>query len=201
MIIRMNTPKNDIRAIIKYEFDYGHTPIQAHRNVTHAKGPGVVSKRTVERWFRKFREGQQGTSDQARSGRPPAIEDQAVLGAVEAEPTLSTRMLAADFHCSHMQIARILHKLGKKIRHGKWVPHELTQRNKNDRLAAAQQLLQRQQERPFLNRIVTCDEKWVLYKNFVNKKQWLTPGQPDRYRNLTGVPKRFFCVFGGGTAV
>ena len=79
-----------------------------------------------------------------------------------------------------MQIARILHKLGKKIRHGKRLPHELTQRNKNDHLAAAQQLLQRQQERPFLNRIVTFDEKWILYKNFVNKKQWLTPGQPAR---------------------
>jgi len=26
---------------------------------------------------------------------------------------------------------------------------------------------------PFLNRIVTGDEKWVTYKNIVPKKQWL----------------------------
>ena len=95
----------------------------------------------MKAWFRKFAEGQQDTSDRARSGRPPAINDQQVLAAIEAEPTLITRMLTVDLHCSHMQIARILHKAGKKIRHGKWVPHELTQRNKNDRLAAAQQLL------------------------------------------------------------
>ena len=57
------------------------------------------------------------------------------------------------------------------MRKGQWVPHELTEGQKNQRMAAVQQLLQRHQEKPFFDRIVTCDEKWVSYKNPVNKKQ------------------------------
>lgn len=152
--------------------------MQALQNITESKGPGVVSRATVYEWYAKFRDGQENVEDQPRSGRPSTIDEDAVLQAIEAEPTLSTRMLAEDFRCSHMQIARILHKLGKQVRKGRWVPHELTQQQKNRRLEAAQQLLQRYQEEPFLDRIVTCDEKWVSYKNPVNKRQWLTPGQP-----------------------
>jgi histone-lysine N-methyltransferase SETMAR len=54
----------------------------------------------------------------------------------------------------------------------------LTEKQKNQRFDAAQQLLQRQQEQPFLDWIVTCDEKWISYKNPVKKRQWLSPGQP-----------------------
>ena len=55
----------------------------------------------------------------------------------------------------------------------------MTQNQKNRRTSAAQEFLERHNKSPFLNRIVTCDEKWVSYKNPVNKKQWLTPGQPS----------------------
>ena len=172
-------PKTDIRALIFHEFSLGRKPMQALQNIIQSKGPGVVSHRTVERWYAKFRTGQENIEDQPRSGRPPTIDEDAILEAIEADPTLSTRMLAEDFNCSQRQIVNILHKLGKQVRKGRWVPHELTMQQKNQRLLAAQQLLQRHQEEPFLSRIVTCDEKWVSYKNPVNKKQWLTPGQPS----------------------
>uniref|UniRef100_A0A914H673 Mos1 transposase HTH domain-containing protein n=1 Tax=Globodera rostochiensis TaxID=31243 RepID=A0A914H673_GLORO len=172
-------PKTDIRALILHEFSLGRKPMQALQNITQSKGPGVVSRRTVERWYAKFRDGNENVEDAPRSGRPVTIDEDAVLAAIEADPTLSTRMLAEDFDCSHVQIFKILHKLGKRVRKGRWVPHELTQQQKNRRLEAAQQLLQRHQETPFLDRIVTCDEKWCSYKNPKNKKQWLTPGQPS----------------------
>jgi histone-lysine N-methyltransferase SETMAR len=178
MVFRMNTPKSDIRAIIKYEFESGHTPKQAWRNITAAKGPGVVSHVTVKRWFGRFKNGQKHTSDKQHTGRPPTIDEDAILAAVEADPTLSTRMLAEDFHCSFKQIANILHQRGKHVRKGRWIPHELTENQKNQRFTAAQQLLQRHQKQPFLDWIVTCDEKWVSYKNPINKRQWLSPDQP-----------------------
>jgi [histone H3]-lysine36 N-dimethyltransferase SETMAR len=173
----MNTTKFEIRTLIHHEFSLGRKPRQAHQNIIQTKGPGVVSHVTVKRWYGKFRDGQMNIEDEPKSGRPSKINEDAVLAAIEADPTLSARMLAADFHCSFMQITRILHKLGKEQRKGRWIPHELTQQQKNQRLVAAQQLLQRHQEAPFLDRIVTCDEKWVSYKNPVNKKQWLSPGQ------------------------
>jgi histone-lysine N-methyltransferase SETMAR len=170
--------KIEIRTLIKYEFDQGHTTTQAHQNINSAKGPGIVSYATVKRWFNNFKNEVNELAEKPRSGRPPTIDGDAVLAAVEADPTLSTRMLAEEFDCSFKQIANILHQRGKNVRKGRWVPHELTQNQKNQRFAAAQQLLQRYQEESFLDRIVTCDEKWVSYKNPVNKKQWLTPGEP-----------------------
>ena len=32
-------------------------------------------------------------------------------------------------------------------------------------------------KKSFLWKIVTGDEKWIYYDNYVNKKQWLSPGQ------------------------
>lgn len=170
-------PKSEVRALIKYEFDSGRKPTQALRNICASKGPGFTSLPTVKRWFKKFINGDESLADQKRSGRPPTIDENVVLEAIEADPTLSTRMLSADIGCSHVQISKILHQNGKRLRHGKWIPHDLTEGQKNQRLAAAQQLLIRQQQTPFLDRLVTCDEKWVQYKNPVRKNQWLSARQ------------------------
>ena len=56
---------------------------------------------------------------------------------------------------------------------GTWVPHELSDKNKTDRLSICTSLLSRQINEPFLDRIITGDEKWVLYVNFVRKRQWV----------------------------
>ena len=162
--------------ILLHEFEIGHSAKEAWRNVSKSKGEDVVSCATAKRWFKKFKEGQE---DKEHLGRPPAIDMYAVLAKIESDPTMSTRMLAKEFECSYKQIARILHEAGKQVRKGRWVPHKLTQNQKNRRNSAAQELLERHNKSPFLNRIVTCDEKWVSYKNPVNKKQWLTPGQPS----------------------
>ena len=149
VIFRMKSQKFEIRAIIKHEFALGHKPKQSWQNICVSKGPGVVSLRTVEEWFAKFKRGQGSIDDRPKSGRPPIIDEAALLAAIEADPTLSTRMLAEDFGCSHVQISRILHKLGKKVRQGKWVPHDLTPGQKNQRLAAARQLLARNRRESF----------------------------------------------------
>jgi len=41
----------------------------------------------------------------------------------------------------------------------------LIEKNKLDRVSAAISLLRRHEKKPFLDRIVTGDEKWILYNN------------------------------------
>lgn len=174
----MKGPKTQTRYLLQHEFDMGHTAYEAWRNLCVTMGENAPCYATTKNWFNRFIQNQRELVDKQRPQRRPDIDLTAVNAAIEADPSLSTRMLAVDFHCSHTQIASILKKLGKKLRHGKWVPHELTQNQKNSRLAAAQQLLKRFEQEDFLDRIITADEKWVSFKNPVNKKQYLSRGQP-----------------------
>ena len=53
---------------------------------------------------------------------------------------------------------------GKVRKLDKWVPHELTENLKNS-FEVSSSLILSNNDKPFLDRIVTCNEKWVLYDN------------------------------------
>ena len=55
---------------------------------------------------------------------------------------------------------------------GNWVPYELKPRDVERRFFAYEQLLQRQNRKRFLPRIVSGDEKWVHYDNPKRGKSW-----------------------------
>jgi hypothetical protein len=92
--------------------------------------------------------------------------------------------------CDHATIVQHLQSMGKVQKLGVWVPHILTQDNKNQRVTICASLLAchhlAQQYQSFLSHIVTGNEKWHLYVNFKQRKEWLSPdmqatpcAQPD----------------------
>jgi len=46
-----------------------------------------------------------------------------------------------------------------------WVPHELTEKNILDRVMICESLLKLNSLEPFLKRVVTGDEKWIVHNN------------------------------------
>ncbi|KAI1708099.1 histone-lysine N-methyltransferase SETMAR [Ditylenchus destructor] len=110
----MEKNRSVIRELLKFEFELGHSAKQAMDNINRAKGAGTVAYSTAKEWS------------------PREVDREAVVNAVEEHPSMTTRMLAEDFECSHMQINRILHDAGKKWLKSQWVPKSSQQpKNKN----------------------------------------------------------------------
>jgi len=65
--------------------------------------------------------------------------------------------------------------MGMIQKQGNWVPYEL--KLKERRFFICEQLIQRQQKKSFLHRIVTGDEKWIFYDNPKKKKYYAKPDQ------------------------
>jgi len=57
---------------------------------------------------------------------------------------------------------------------GNWVPYELKSRDVERRFFTCEQLIQTQQRKDFLHRIVTGDEKWIFYDS-KKKKYYAKP--------------------------
>jgi len=108
----MEKSRGIIRELLKYEFELGHTYKEAMDNINRAKGAGTVKKSTANEWFLKFKSNQMDIADKKRGGRPREVNRAAVVNAVEAHPSMTTRMLAEDFDCHHSTIEEILHAAG-----------------------------------------------------------------------------------------
>jgi hypothetical protein len=70
--------------------------------------------------------------------------------------------------------------MGKVRKLGAWVPHALSQNNKLQRPMIAAGLLARHKvthghKQRFHYRIVTGDEKWCVYVNMKQRKEWFSP--------------------------
>ena len=58
-------------------------------------------------------------------------------------------------------------------------------------------LYKRNEYNPFLKRIITGDEKWIIYNNVERKRSWSKRGQPPSTTSKTGLhPKKvMFCIW------
>ena len=165
-----------------------HTAGEAFRDLIELFGEGTISRSQAYRWFERFESGDTSLEDEPGRGRVSDFDDLALLAAVDQDESLTTRTLAEQFDVDQSTIVRHLKKLGKVWKLAGWVPHELTEKNKADRVRIFSELLQRNEQHPFLNNLVTGDESWLLFKNVKRKKVCVDPGQTP-----SGIPKDMHC--------
>lgn len=173
--------KRELRAIFLYKFKRGRKAAETARNVNEAFGQGTASERGVQRWFARFRSGDESLEDEEHGSRPSHVDEDQLMTLIEADPVKTARDLAKELHVDHTTIVRHLSKMGKVKKRDQWVPHELNENQKNRRFDVSSALLLRNEEEPFLHRVVTCDEKWILYDNRRRSAQWLDHDEPPRH--------------------
>jgi len=189
--------KEHLRHALLFLFNQKKKAVESHRLLVETYGEHAPSIRTCETWFRQFKSGDFNVKDSERSGRPQKCEDEQLQELLDDDPTQTQRQLAEALHVSQETISRRLRAMGKINKLGKWVPHNLNERQMENRKVTCEMLLQRHERKSFLYRIVTGDEKWIYFENPKRKKSWLSPGEasPSTSRPNRFGKKTMLCVW------
>lgn len=165
--------REHLRACLLYEYRLDTPAAETHRRLCTAFGPNIISKTAVYDWFERFKAGDESLEDQPRSGRPPELDDNELRELVESNPRLTTRELASRLGCGQTTVVNHLAKIGKVPKWGTWVPHQLSERDLQQRADLCTFHLTSHRTMAWLDSIITGDEKWVTYVNHRRKRQWV----------------------------
>ncbi len=200
-----NPDKIDQRVEIKFCQRSGMNRMQTIQRLRAVHRHGCLSDATIRRWFNKFEAGENRTSDLPRSGAPrlrTPDKIRQVRALVNDDKRQSVACLARRSQLSvgttHKLLRQDLH-LSKKP--AKWVPHLLTQPQKDRRVAMARQSLARLGRRGDVQHIICGNESWFHLWDPASKeanRQWIDPRteqRPTVVRHELSVPKVMLVAF------
>lgn len=170
--------KRHLREALLFCFHLKKSAAEAHRMLQEAYGEGCVDDSMCRKWFRHFKDGEFDVEDKERSGRPKTFKDAELEALLDEDPCQTEKELSEQLNVTHQCVSQRLHALGLVQKLGNWLPHELKERDIERRKTICELLLQRQQRKDFLHRIITGDEKWIRYDNPKRKPAWVKPGEP-----------------------
>ncbi|CAF1343336.1 unnamed protein product [Adineta ricciae] len=98
-----------------------HKATEAANNICSTMDLGVLTIRTAQHWFDRFRNENYELDDQSRCGRPIEVDIDLLKQQIEQDPRLTTRVLAALLGCSHITVEKQLADLGKNWKYGVWI--------------------------------------------------------------------------------
>ena len=177
-----------------------------HEELTLAYGSEVVSYSTVQTWSKLVRDGRMQVEDNPRSGRPVSVLTKEnidlVREIIDQDPHATYDDIVEETSLSRGTIGTIIYdhlKLNKVS--SRWVPHELTPEQKENRVKLCKENLAKFHSNSWrLCDIVTGDETWI-YLRQVGRKQsnasWIGQGESPRtvVRRSQYEPKVLFSIF------
>lgn len=162
-----------IRTCLLYDFKVGLSATESVKRINVAFGQSTITIRDAQRWFKRFREGNENLEDMPRGAPSILVENDTLIELVEGGPRRTCTEMADHLNCNESTVRKRLHELGYSKKLDKLVPHRLTPANKMARFNICSILLERHKQMPFWKRIITCDEKWVLHDNFRRSASWV----------------------------
>ncbi|GFR17044.1 histone-lysine N-methyltransferase SETMAR [Trichonephila clavata] len=143
--------KEEVRAVIRYEWARGVSGTEIHNRLVEVYGPGVMSKQMVRRWCRTFSDGRQQVEDIPRAGRTRTATTDANVGKVDdmirANRRITIDEVAEELGISHERAQNIIHDIlrYRKVS-ARWVPRQLTSTHQEQRMAVSLEHLVRYHE-------------------------------------------------------
>ena len=198
--------KCQIRLLIIYDFKSDLTTPNCHARILNAFPDSCLSISTVKYWFRRFKEGNFNLEDNDRCGRPStAATDgnrETVRELVQNDNRITYSTLSAELGIGNSAVQTILQELGLTKRICKFVPHELTQCQKDKRVEVANFILNKfnSGESGHVYNIVTGDETILRQYDPLSKQQsavWCFEGEdpPAQVKASQWVKRCMVCIF------
>jgi len=141
-----------MREALLFCFNLKKSAAESHRMLVEAYSDNTLSETTCRDWFPRFKDDNFDLSDKKRENRPRKVEDCQLQTLLDEDDTQSQKMLAEQLGVSQAAISMRIHAMGKIQKIGKWVPHELNDRQMERRQNTYQILLAKQKRKSFLHR-------------------------------------------------
>ncbi len=169
--------RREQRATIKACASWGFDVRRTLNSVCAVWGDHTLSVTQVRHWWKVYKQDpERNTADCKRPGRPRSRRNPEgvarLQNAVDSDRRKTIRQLAQETEMSTTTVHKMLHKelTMRKIAPA-FVPHRLTQRQRNQRLQIARQHLQAINSDPeLLHKLVATDETWVYMYDPRSKK-------------------------------
>ena len=154
--------------ILLYYFGKGKNAVQARKKLYDVYDETSLTESQYQNLFARFRSGDFDLKDAPRSGRPTEVDDDKIKAMIENNQRSTTREIAEKLNISHTCVERHLKQLVHVNKLNIWVPHKLNETQLTKRISICDSLLKRNETHPFFKRIITANEKCVVYDNTMN---------------------------------
>jgi histone-lysine N-methyltransferase SETMAR len=192
-----------LRSNILTSFVLLEPPELCHTRLTTAYGTGTLSMDTVRFWYDRFSQHNFDIADKPREGRPKIPGLAPILRPlIEENPQISAKRLAiVTGHARETIRKTVCDELGLRRVSHKYVPHLLSQDQKNSRKSIAVKILPillDSKEYGFSN-VYTGDESWMYYDYPVGDV-WVKEGEPRplEERKMVSSKKMMITTFWNG---
>ncbi|CAF2116840.1 unnamed protein product, partial [Rotaria magnacalcarata] len=86
----MKLSRRELRVLLLHEFRLGRKATEAISNICDTMGKDVLSIRTAQHWFHRFKNGNFELDDLPHTGRPLEVDMNLLKQLIEQDPLLTT---------------------------------------------------------------------------------------------------------------
>ena len=136
------------RVCCKIRAQLGLLPTEIHADLQKVNGNGALKYATVCKWVRRFHDGRESIENDPREGRPVSVLTEKIVATVKTFIEEDTRYTVQEIEeLSRIQSSSVLKILRERLGLRKictcWVPHLLTDEQKQSRVRLASQVIEK----------------------------------------------------------
>ncbi len=170
---------------VRFMLREGRSQKQILEALQRMHGANALSQSSVQRWCKRLEADPDSIQDKPKSEAPVhrLAKVQAVRDCLESDRRTSISEVSRTVNLSYGSTQKVITKdLGLRKKPARWVPHFLSQANKDRRVQLSRNSLALLQcRRDPVQRIVAADESWICAYDPESKeaaRQWMDPDQP-----------------------